>query len=176
MRRWPVIAGGCLILIGLMILVNNIFHINIWKYLWPVLLIGVGLLLILRPKMPRGWWSDLGYMTEEPRAGEVYAGEDSQSGFIDNRNIDLEASKLLPGLNHYDLRGFVGDIKLRVPAGVGIKARANCFVGEIHLFGEESTGIMAPVEEQSADFETLEKKVVVDLHYFVGELHVIRKE
>jgi hypothetical protein len=56
MRRSTLFWGGILILVGILLLLNNlgIFNVNIWSILWPLLLIAFGLWILVnsiwRPK------------------------------------------------------------------------------------------------------------------------------
>jgi len=172
MRRWPVIIGGLLVFFGIVALINAIWHIELGRYLWPILLIGAGVLLLVKPRLP-GWWM-FDWMTEADYShkGESYQKEAGQSGFIGDRTIELLESDLPVGQTHYSLKGFIGDITFRIPAEVGIKVRGNCFVSQVDLFGEESTGVMAPVEAQSAHFDSAAKQVIVDMNYFVCDLKI----
>ncbi|MDX9954161.1 MAG: toast rack family protein [Anaerolineae bacterium] len=42
MRRGQLFWGIILVLLGLSLLLGNIFEINVWDYLWPLILIGLG--------------------------------------------------------------------------------------------------------------------------------------
>lgn len=172
MRRLPVIIGGLLIFFGVIALVNAIWHIQLGRYLWPIVIIGLGVMLLIKPKLPGSWLWDWVSENHAARKGEVFAREESRSGFIGDTTLELIEAELPVGETHYTLKGFIGDITLRTPAEVGVKVRANSFVGEIDMFGDESTGIMAPVEAQTENYGNAVKKVVVDMNYFIGELKV----
>ncbi|MBA4419589.1 MAG: hypothetical protein C0391_00385 [Anaerolinea sp.] len=172
MRRWQVIIGSLLIFFGVIALVNAIWHIQLGRYLWPIIFIAAGVLLLVKPKLPGSWLWDWISVNHAVRKGEVFAREETRNGFIGDTTIELTEAELPVGEMHYTLKGFIGDITLRVPAEVGVKVRANNFMGEIDMFGDESTGIMAPVEAQTANYGNAVKKVVVDMNYFIGELKV----
>jgi len=50
-NRSTIIIGSLIILVGFISLINALFHINLWDYFWPVVLICLGTLLLLRPQM-----------------------------------------------------------------------------------------------------------------------------
>ncbi len=49
-RWWPLIPGGILALVGLALLAgpNSLFLLTYASYLWPLVLIGVGIFILLR--------------------------------------------------------------------------------------------------------------------------------
>lgn len=46
MRQQPLFWGGLLILVGILLLIGNVFDINVWGLLWPSLIILVGIWIL----------------------------------------------------------------------------------------------------------------------------------
>ncbi len=173
MRRWALFVGCFLVFIGLISLVDAIWNIDLSKYFWPLVLIVIGILMLVRPPLPWWWWNhDSRFVTETNRSGEWYAKDETINGFIGDTNLDFSQTILPDGETRYKLNGFVGDIDIRTTDSIGIKVRGNCFVSDIKILGEVSTGVMAPVEGQTNNFNTAPKKVVIEVNYFVADVKV----
>jgi predicted membrane protein len=57
---------------------------------------------------------------------------------------------------------------------VGVKVRSHCFVASVNIFGEESSGIMAPADGQTKNYDLATKKVILDVSYFVCDVKVVQ--
>lgn len=172
MKRWALLLGSFLIFIGVLSLAEAIWKIDLGKFFWPILLIAIGVLMLIRPPMP--WWLNWKARFEEdfPSHSGVYAKDETLNGFIGDTVLDLSQLVLPEGETHYRLNGFVGDVKIRTTGEIGVKVRSNSFVGNLKFFGEVSTGVMSPVEEKTSNFDTATKKVIVDVNYFVCDVKV----
>lgn len=174
MRRWALFIGCFLVIIGIISLAEAIWKIDFGKYFWPLILIAAGILILVRPPIP--WWGAWGsnFVSETNRAGEWYVRDETLNGFVGDTNMDFSQTIVPDGVIRYKMNGFVGDIKIRTVDSVGIKVRANCFVGNVMIFGEENTGVMAPAEGQTPNYDTAPKKVVLEVDYFVADVKVLR--
>lgn len=174
MRRWAILLGCFLVFIGLTSLVEAIWKIDIGRFIWPLILIAVGILVLVRPPIPWWWFNyDSRWVKETNRSGEFYVKDETIDGFVGDVNLDFTQSVVPEGETRYRLNGFVGDIKIKTNDTVGINVRAHCFVGNVKIFGEESTGVMAPVEAKTRNFDTATKKITVDVNYFVADVNVL---
>ncbi|MGB8252884.1 MAG: hypothetical protein WCF08_06685, partial [Anaerolineaceae bacterium] len=50
-RRWALGIGILVIVYGAFLLAGELFHFNGWAFFFPLLLIGLGVWLIMRPRM-----------------------------------------------------------------------------------------------------------------------------
>jgi hypothetical protein len=176
MKRWMEIFGGFLILLGVLSLMDAIWHIQVWSYLWPLILIALGIWLLVKPAHTP-WWTwfgdhkDYQFNSEWTHTGDNH----EQNIFAGDTILDL-SQEIIPetGAN-YRFSGFAGDVRILVPDGIGVRVHASFFAGNINMFGEEIAGVMAPVEDETPGFAQAEKKVYVEVNYFAGEVQIIRK-
>lgn len=174
MRRWALFVGGFLVFIGLVSLVEAIWKIDLGKFFWPLVLIIVGIWILVRPPIPHWLNWDSRFVNETNRSGEWYARDETINGFIGETNLDFSQTILPDGETHYKMNGFVGDIKIRTNDLVGVKVRSHCFVANVNIFGEESSGVMAPADGQTKNYDSAAKKVILDVSYFVCDVKVIQ--
>jgi hypothetical protein len=176
MKRWMEIFGGFLILVGVMSLVDAIWHIQLGNYLWPLLLVALGVWLLVKPAHAP-WWTWFGGRNDyQFNSGWTHTGNNhEQNIFAGDTLLDL-SQEIIPGEGaNYRFTGFAGEIRILVPDGIGVSVRASYFAGHVNMFGEDMSGVMAPVEDETPGFSQAEKKVFVEVNYFAGEVLVIRK-
>jgi lia operon protein LiaF len=177
MRKFAVILGSFFIFIGLLNLAEAIFHIDLGKFFWPLVLVFLGVWLLFRPKFFPGWFGGDFHVIGDSKYRDASAMFNRESStFIGDTLLDFSTMNLEAGLTDYRLNGFVGDIKVIVPENVGVNLRSNCFVSEFKLFGEEMSNVMAPGEYTTPGYSTAEKKVDLTVNYFVVNVKLVRPQ
>ena len=59
-----------------------------------------------------------------------------------------------------------------VPEGVGVSVSSTAFVTDARVLGQRQEGLLSPIRVVSDDYETAERKVRLELIFFVMELKV----
>jgi len=70
--------------------------------------------------------------------------------------------------------GFVGDVDLLVPEGVGITVSSTAFVTDARVLGQKRESIVVPFHQASDDYETAERKIRLEVTSFVADIKVKR--
>jgi hypothetical protein len=177
MRNWLKLLGVGLIFFGLLALVDNLFHIHIWNYLGPILLIALGVWILVKPAN-RPWWTWIAPASWNPPDAAEWTRTGNQREhhtFAGHTVLDLSHEDIPETGANYRFTGFAGEVDIFVPAGLGVKVHASYFAGTINFFGEEMTGVMAPVSDETPGFDLAPRKVYVEVVYFTGETHVISR-
>jgi lia operon protein LiaF len=167
-NRGQLIFGGIIILLGVMFLIGNIFKIDIGALCFPTGLILLGAWLLLRPrltgtKLPvnlillgdyrkRGAW--------QVDTEEIWTG-------IGDVDLDYSQAEIPAGETQLRCFGFIGDIKLRVPAGVGVSVSAIGFITDLNFFGKKSSNFFNPISLSTEGYETAERKIHLETGYFI---------
>ena len=97
------------------------------------------------------------------------------SAFIGDTTIDLTKAQIPYGETRIVISAFIGDIKVFVPNDetVGVKVQMNAFLGEIKFLGQREGGIMSSqLNQQSSHFNECERKVVISVSTFIGDVKV----
>src|SRR5688500_15674979 len=119
-NRSQLFFGGVLITLGAMFLASNVLNINLWQFFFPTLLILIGVSIILRsqnrnPEVVHRdkLFGDLDVVISgQPRSEDMWVG-------IGDVGLDLSTALFPAGVTTYRVSGFIGDIDVTVPAGVG---------------------------------------------------------
>jgi len=174
-HRLNIFIGAGIILIGFISLVNAIFHINLWDFFWPIVLIGLGTLLLLRPQM----------VTPGTNVRFIPLGDIHRSGtwqvtpeeiwtFVGDIDLDLTKAEIPPGETKIRIVGFVGDIDVLVPQGIGFNISGWAFVTDGKAFGQRVESFFSPIQMTSPNYEAAERKVCLETSYFVFNPKVIQ--
>ena len=174
MKRWQIIIGITLVLLGIFSLLNQVFPgLRIGRFFMPLLLIGLGALLILRPRI-----AGSGVIVQFPILGDLRktgAWEVTQHEiwwFVGSNRFDFSEAVFPNKDALVKVIGFVADTKIILPEDVGLCVESSAFVNEyIGLQGKQER-FLSPVEEQTPNYLTADKRVKVQVYAFVSEIKV----
>lgn len=181
--RQPGVVSGLVTAFGALLLLNGIgvAHIGfgvLWRFVWPVLLIGLGILLI-------GSWGGLGRfgrhstvnVVSDYRIGSAEAWDLTDRtvwSVIGDVTLDLTAARLRDGLTHLRVYSVIGDTTLVVPAGIGVEVHATSVLGDTHVLGQRYDGIMQTASHRSEQFETTARRLRIHIQSVIGDVEVRR--
>lgn len=177
MRKWTIYFGLFLILMGLISLVGIIFKINLWVFFWPLVLIAIGVMVLIKPAH-QPWWQWFGhggtFFGDTHTVLEGTGKNEEFNSFVGDIYLDLTKVEFPDGGTNYKYNLFAGDIRIMVPVEVGVRVNVRFFAGELDFFGEKSSGVMAPVGDETAGFQSADKKAYIEVNCFAGNVEVRR--
>jgi len=132
-NRGLLIFGGVLILLGILSLIENIFHIDFGAYFFPLILIGIGVWLLVRPRLEAP--GRLRFIGDMNRSGPWEVTEEEHTVFVGDTRMDFTQATLPEGETRIVLNGFVGDIRVIVPRDMAVRLLCHGFTHPIHWFG-----------------------------------------
>jgi len=174
-RRWALGIGILVIVYGVFLLAGELFHFNGWAFFFPLLLIGLGVWLILRPRMlgSRGQVQSR-ILGDINRVGvwqvvpeEIWLG-------IGDVLLDFTNAQIPVGETTITIYGFVGDVKTYVPEGVGIKLYCSAFVSDVKMFEDKESSVFMPLDRSSDGYDASTRKVIIKTNHFVVGVKVRR--
>jgi lia operon protein LiaF len=174
-RRWLIGIGSLAIVYGLFLLLGQIFNFNGWALFFPLLLVALGVWLIMRPRMlgPQG-------QVQTRLLGDIVHNGSWQVVpeeiwlAIGDIHLDLTNANVPSGETIITSFGFVNDIRVVVPEGVGIALHSSAFVSESKLYDDKESAIFMPLDRKSDDYDTCSRKVVLRTNHFVADIKVRR--
>jgi len=152
----------------------------------PLLLVGLGLMILLRPGR-RSW----GWSREARKARRKSGGGGSFIPIGDLRygsrpwdfnspmdlnlwvgdvDMDLTTASFEPGDNYLSVRMWAGDLDVRAPRHIEVIVNANCSAGEIRVFQEERSGVGIDLEARRPALEggPAEGETRAETRLFIG--------
>jgi len=171
--KWQVFVGGFIVFVGLMVLVGNLTGYNVWKVFWPLVLIGLGVFVLVRPQM----------VSADTLVRQKILGEIELDGewdvvdeeiwlFIGDVEIDLTRARIPAGETTFRVLGIVGEVKMLVPPDVGVSVQSNAFVTEAKLMSEKRQSFLTAPPFKTAGYDLAQRKIRLEANYFVADLKV----
>lgn len=172
-NRNQLILGSLIVIFGILLLLSNVFRIDFGAFCWPIGLIILGVWLLLRPRMvPSGMPVNFVLIGETQRRGAWKAVNEEIYTGIGDVDLDLTTADIPLGETQIRCLGFIGDVKVTVPAGVGISVSSTGFISTVKYLGHKQDSFLAPVTVTSEGYETAERKVHVEALYFIADVKV----
>lgn len=173
MKRWQIILGIALIALGVLSLLEVLFDINFWRFLGPLFLIGLGVLLILRPRI-----AGENVKVQMPILGDVrksgtWEVTDHEIWMIAGTNrLDFTDAVFPEGDGRIRIFGFVADVKITLPDDVGLKIESNAFVSEFKGLNSKEERILSPLLYHSTNYSETQKRINLSTLGFVSDIKV----
>jgi lia operon protein LiaF len=174
-NQQQLIIGAALLILGLLWTIGALTGVSIGRFLFPLLLIGLGVWFILRPQVGEPGARDRFKILGDVKLSETGQIED-QSMWIGIGDVDLDLSHAEVPIGETLIRaeGFVGDVKLIVPDGVGVKVQSVGLIVDTKVLGNKEDGFLSPVEITSPDWHDTERHVLLKTGHFIGDIQVRR--
>jgi len=167
------LIGVVIVLFGLMSLIGALFDIDVGDFCFPVGLILLGVWILIRPRLVR---PDRALQTRVfgpiRRDGAWQVTDEELWLFVGDVNLDLTQAEIPLGETLIRVSGFVGNVRLFVPEGVGVSVSSTGLVSDVRLLGQRRDGFLAPIDLVSDSYETAERKVRLEMVFFVSDVRV----
>ncbi len=161
--------------LGFFWLIGNFFHVNIWPYLIPIILIAIGLWLLLRPKVEETLViGDQKILGDIRRDGAWKLTDEELRLGIGDIDIDLSEADIPAGETTIHIKAFVCGIKVFVPEDVGIALSSSAFVIETDFFNEKKEAFVTTINIDSTNFNEADRRIRLIVNCLVGELAIRR--
>jgi lia operon protein LiaF len=138
-----------------------------------VLLILIGLWILVRP---RGHVSkgpgDILFFNNMRRKGAWQVKDEEILVFLGDVFMDLTSAEIPSGETVYRIYGFIGNVDLIVPQGVGVSVSSAAFINEVKVLGNKQSSILFPLEVASEAYEAAERKLRLDVAFFISDVKV----
>ncbi len=92
--------------------------------------------------------------------------------FLGDVEIKLHGGRLAHGLNRMVISGFVGDVRILVPHDMPVYAQCSNFIGDIELFGRQTSGFGNNLEAQTANYSNDRDRLYIAINYFIGDIRI----
>lgn len=172
--RGVMLIGIFLILMGVLALISNLTGVNFSRMCFPTVLILLGVLVLFRPRMVK----------EDTRVDFTLLGEYKRDGawLVENTEIwsgigevklDFTQSVIPAGETRIHIYHFLGDVVLRPGASMGLSLAASGLLNTVKWMGAKQDNFLNAVQLSTANFSQAERKVIVEVTTFVGDIKVI---
>ena len=174
MKRWQIFLGITLVLVGVISLLNQLFpNVRFGRFVGPLILIGLGVLLILRPRLAgQSIQVQLSFLGDIRMQGDWIVTQHEYWSFVGSNRLDFTNAVFPKGDGMIRVIGFVNELKIILPEDVGLRVESMAVVTESSgLYGEQDRFFSA-FDEQSPNYLTAEKRVNIQSFAFVSEVKI----
>lgn len=173
-NQGQLLFGGLFIFFGLLFLIGTVFNINVWAFCWPIGLILLGVWILLRPQLSPGTQVRVTPLGNVRRDGAWRVANEEHWIFVGDVDLDLTRADIPAGESTLRFFGFVNDITLIVPQGIGIAVSSTAFVTDSNVLGQKEETFVMPYAFTSDDYAAAERKVRLETMCFVASIKVRR--
>ena len=174
-NRSQITIGAILVVIGALLLIGRLIDVDLSQFCWPIGLILVGALVLLRPRMLP---ADTEY-TVRPfgdlrrRQGWQVRNEEIWM-LIGDARLDLRDADIPSGETTIRIFGLIGDVDLLVPQDVGVKVSVGAFITDMDAPGQKEDVFLASTAWTNAAYqeERSDRRVLVSVGMFIADLDV----
>ena len=173
MKRWQIMLGITLIVMGLFSLLDVLFNFNPWRYFGPLLLIGFGVLIIFRPRIVgKNVNVQMPILGDVRKKGLWEATQHEIWSIVGTCWLDFTDAVFPSGEAQVKIFGFVTDVKITLPEDVGLQIISSAIVSEFRGFEGKEERILNSLEFQTPNYFSAEKQVTIQTVGFVSEVRV----
>ena len=174
-NKGQLVFGLVIVLVGVTLLIGNLFHVNVWSFIWPLAFIALGAWLLLHPPTVRsGARVQHRLLGDIRRRGEWQVTDEEFWVLVGDIKLDMTDAEIPQGETLIRTYGFVGSVKLIVPEGIGVSASSTAFVTDAKILGHKQENFLTPLHSISDDYEVAERKIRLECSAFVADLKVRR--
>jgi hypothetical protein len=171
--KFQIRFGIVIILFGMILLISNITGIRLWSYIWPLLIISLGIWMIIHPVgFSRNSNIQFQFLGGVDNIATTPLKDENIISLIGEFNLDLTQAEIPAGYTHIEIRGLVGDIDIAVPENCGVSVVSSAFVTSANVFGYKQDYFLTPYEVESDNYSTAEQRIHLDLGFLVTELNL----
>jgi lia operon protein LiaF len=172
-NQGQLLIGIFLISLGLMFLISTIFDIRLGAFCWPAGLILLGAWLLLRPRtVPADTAVTYRIIGDIERYDPWQVSDEEIWSFIGDVELDMTEAVITDGETRISVYGFVGDIKMTVPADVGVTVSSYAIASSTNILGQKNDGVLSPIHVTSDNYKAADRRIRLEATFIAGDVKV----
>lgn len=168
-NRTVLVVGIVMVVAGVFFLLGNLFKFDAWQVIWPLALVGLGVWFLFRPRFTA---PNLIFVGDIKRGGAWQVTAEEFVTFVSDIDLDLTQALIPIGETTVTCSGFVGDVTIIVPPGVGLKVTSSAFITDVAFLGVKTSNFISAPSQATPGYDNAERKVHLQARYFVGDIKV----
>jgi predicted membrane protein len=165
--------GVIILIVGLVLLLASVTGIRLWRFIWPLALIVLGLYFVLRPRLVGSESAiDLHLLGDVRRRGPWQVKDEELWVIIGDVQLDLSEAAIPSGETRIRVYGLVGDVDVTVPPDVALSVTSYALLSDVDALGRKEDAFFTPFRYISEGYETAERRIVLQTGYLVVDLDI----
>ena len=168
-----VTLGIAVAVLGVVLLLGSLLGIRLWRFIWPLALVGLGLYFVLRPRLvDDGSGIFFRLLGDIRRKGDWQVKDEEIWVIIGDTRLDLRQAAIPVGETRIRIYGLVGDVDIRLPRDVALNVSSFGAVTDAKVLGHKEQSFFAPYRYTSPDYDTTERRLHVQTGHLVMDLDI----
>jgi lia operon protein LiaF len=175
-NRNQVVIGALLLLLGIGFLLANVLKISLWAFCFPVGLILIGVLLLVRPKVFDTSSISSWYLFGDIKRGSEWTPASEEFWlFFGDVKLDFTQAQLPAGETNIRINGLIGDVDVIVPADVGVAVSASGVFVDLRTPTDKADRFLSPANSASSNYAAAERKLHLSTTFVIGDIDVLQR-
>jgi predicted membrane protein len=175
-NRSQALIGGFVVVLGIGLLLANLLQVSLWTFCFPLGLIAIGVLLLVRPKVFDTSQASSWYLFGDVKRGSGWAPTDEEFWlFFGDTKLDLTQAQLPPGETKIRINGLIGDVDVIAPIDVGVAVSASGVFVDLRTPTDKADKFLSPAESVSPNYATAERKLHLSTTFVIGDIDVLQR-
>lgn len=172
-NQGQILLGLAILVIGLVLLLGVWLEIEAGDLCWPTAFILAGLWLLIRPwVVPPDTTLETHLFGPMRRKGPWKVVPLESWLFVGDVDLDFTEAEIPAGETLIRCFGFVGTIRVLVPAGVGLSVTSTAFLTDAKMMGKKRSSFVVPVTMTNDGYTTAERRIRLEVTNFVADLKI----
>jgi predicted membrane protein len=168
--------GVLLLLLGIGFLLANLLKISLWAFCFPIGLILIGVLLLVRPKVFDTSSNSSWYLFGDVKRGSEWTPTNEEFWlFFGDVKLDFTQAQLPPGETTIRINGLIGDVDVIAPADVGVAVSASGVFVDLRTPTDKADQFLSPASSASPNYATAERKLHLSTTFVIGDIDVVQR-
>ena len=169
--------GVVLIITGLLALISNLTGIDFSSICFPVGLILLGLLVMVRPKTVAGDTLVRFHLIGDIKRDGMWLLTPAEFWCgIGDVELDFSRADVPPGETPVRIYLLIGDVRLRNGAGQGLALKTTGLLHSVQWLGTKQDHFLNSVQFTTANYGQSERKIRVEVTTLIGDIQVIQAD
>jgi lia operon protein LiaF len=168
-----VTLGIAIAVLGGVLLLGSLLGVRLWRFIWPLALVGLGLYFVLRPRLvDEGSTVDLQVLGDIRRSGDWQVQDEEMWVIIGDTHLDFRGATIPEGETSIRVYGLVGSLEIKLPSDVALQLASFGVVTDAKVLGHKEESFFVPYRYVTSNYDSAERRLSVQTGHLVVDLDV----
>ena len=170
-----VVLGIAMIVVGVLAILDRWLGISLGRVVFPLLLVALGVWVIVRPSRVAAGTRVSQQLFGDLVRRDTVSDEDILL-LLGDVKIDWLNAVWPDGSVHVRVSNLLGDVRVTVPRGVGVRVRSSALISSLRLEEQKKDTFATTIVLQTNDYEASLSRLDLEVTHLLGDVRVDRGE
>jgi len=178
------IIGIVVIGLGIIFLIDSLFNIDFWGFiwkLWPVVLIILGAYILKNQDRFKDDSKSGDFSSDSRLFGDLdismggkEIGDHRYSTLVGDMKVDLSGGEFKSGEKKISVSVLIGDVRIKIPDNIPMRLSSQSMIGDIRFDDLKRDGFFQRLDHVDDNFESAENRLFLSASVIIGDLEIHR--